>query len=69
MTPPNPPPNLACESVADGYVESAQDRSGSATIPLHAGHPRLGLDGEAARVVHNTLTHPGNGALSRGKYV
>ena len=49
---------LACESVPDGDKEGGEYSGGAAAVPLHARHPRLGLDGEAARVVHNTLPHP-----------
>jgi hypothetical protein len=58
---------LACEAIAYGYVECAENSGSSATVPLHARHPGLGFDGEAASVVHNTLTHPGHCTLHKDK--
>jgi hypothetical protein len=50
--------SLACESVPDGDIEGGEDGGGAPAVPLHSRHPRLALDGEAARVEHNTLPHP-----------
>lgn len=49
------------ETGQDGDPESGQNGRSPAAVPLHAGHGRLPLDGQAASVVDDALAHPGDG--------
>ena len=54
------------EAIGNSNFEGAQDSCCTSAIALHARHRSLSFDGQAACVVHDSLSHPGNGLLGGG---